>query len=72
MFLLDPIKEEDEMYQVQIPLRISRELSERFTRVSNNTRIPKSELGRLAISSFLRDVEVFGMGKVLTDYEAKL
>lgn len=62
----------DSTAQVQIPLRISNKLNERFTRISNYTRIPKSELGRLAISSFLTEIEVRGMSSVLESYEAKL
>lgn len=62
----------DATRQVQIPLRISNKLNERFTRVSNHTRIPKSELGRIAINTFLTDIEMNGVSTVLKDYEAKL
>lgn len=58
--------------QVQIPLRISNNLNERLTRISNYTRIPKSELGRIAISSLLSEIEVRGMSSVLESFEATL
>lgn len=62
----------DSPTQVQIPLRISNNLNERLTRISNYTRIPKSELGRIAIGSLLTEIESRGMSSVLESFEAKV
>ena len=53
--------------QVQIPLRISPELSERFNHISSYTKIPKSTLGRLALDSLISDIEQNGISKVLDE-----
>lgn len=53
--------------QVQIPLRISPELSERFNHISSYTKIPKSTLGRLALNSLISNIEQNGISKVLDE-----
>jgi predicted DNA-binding protein len=55
---------------IQIPLRISPELSERFNYISSYTKIPKSTLGRLALNSLLSDIEQRGISRVLDDMES--
>ncbi len=56
--------------QVQYPLRISRELNTRFTKISSTTKIPKSTLGRLGLSRFLDDIEARGITTVLKEMES--
>lgn len=55
--------------QIQFPLRISNELNQRFNEVSSYTKIPKSTLGRLAIYSFLSNIEQNGIVSVLNELE---
>ena len=55
--------------QIQFPLRISKELNQRFNEVSSYTKIPKSTLGRLAINSLLSNIEQNGIVSVLNEVE---
>jgi predicted transcriptional regulator len=49
----------------QIPIRIDNQLHEKFTRISNRTCIPKSQLARFALATFLNDIETRGVSAVL-------
>ena len=49
----------------QIPIRIDNQLHDQFTRVSNRTCIPKSQLARFALATFLNDIETRGVSAVL-------
>ena len=60
----------DEQPRVQIPIRINHSLHEQFTRVSNRTCIPKSQLARFALATFLNDIESRGVTAVLDDASA--
>ena len=56
--------------QVQFPLRLSHNLSDRLNQTAKSTRIPKTTLGRIAISSLLNDIESRGITTVLSELEA--
>jgi hypothetical protein len=60
----------EEQPKVQIPIRINHSLHEQFTRVSNRTCIPKSQLARFALATFLNDIESRGVTAVLDDASA--
>ena len=60
----------EEQPKVQIPIRINHSLHEQFTRVSNRTCIPKSQLARYALATFLNDIEIRGVTAVLDDASA--
>ena len=53
--------------QIQYPLRLSHDLSARFNQAAKSTRIPKSTLGRIAISSLLNEIEQKGITRVLDE-----
>jgi predicted DNA-binding protein len=53
--------------QIQFPLRLSHDLSTRFNQTAKSTRIPKSTLGRIAISSLLNEIEQKGITRVLDE-----
>jgi hypothetical protein len=55
---------------VQVPIRINHSLYEQFTRISNRTCIPKSQLARFALATFLNDIESRGVTAVLDDASA--
>jgi predicted DNA-binding protein len=57
--------------KIQFPLRISNELNQRFNEISSNTKIPKSTLGRLAISYLLSNIEQNGIVTVLNEIQMK-
>ena len=50
---------------IQFPLRLSHDLSNRLTQTSKSTRIPKTTLGRIAIESLLDQIEQKGIAIVL-------
>lgn len=50
---------------IQFPLRLSHELSNRLNQTAKSTRIPKTTLGRIAIQSFLDQIEKKGIGSIL-------
>ena len=51
----------------QIPIRIDNQLHDQFTRVSTRTCIPKSQLARFALATFLNDIETRGVSAVLDE-----
>ena len=53
--------------RIQIPIRIDHSLYDKFTRVSNRTCIPKSQLARFALATFLTDIETRGVSVVLDE-----
>jgi hypothetical protein len=57
----------EEQPRVQIPIRINQSLYEQFTRISNRTCIPKSQLARFALATFLNDIESRGVTAVLDE-----
>jgi predicted DNA-binding protein len=58
---------QEEQPRVQIPIRINHSLHEKFTRISNRTCIPKSQLARFALATFLNDIETRGVTAVLDE-----
>jgi len=57
----------EEQPRVQVPIRINQSLYEQFTRISNRTCIPKSQLARFALATFLTDIETRGVTAVLDE-----
>ena len=57
----------EDLPRIQIPIRIDHSLYEKFTRVSNRTCIPKSQLARFALATFLTDIETRGVSVVLDE-----
>jgi hypothetical protein len=57
----------EEQPRVQVPIRINHSLYEQFTRISNRTCIPKSQLARFALATFLNDIETRGVTAVLDE-----
>jgi len=53
----------------QFPLRLSPELTNRLNQTARSTRINKSTLGRIAISSLLDEIESKGIATVLKELE---
>ena len=53
--------------RIQVPIRINHSLHDQFTRVSNRTCIPKSQLARFALATFLNDIETRGVSAVLDE-----
>jgi predicted DNA-binding protein len=54
---------------IQFPLRLSHELSNRLSETAKSTRIPKTTLGRIAIKSLLDEIEEKGITTVLEELE---
>lgn len=57
----------EDLPRIQIPIRINHSLHDQFTRVSNRTCIPKSQLARFALTTFLNDIETRGVSAVLDE-----
>ena len=57
----------EDLPRIQIPIRIDHSLYDKFTRVSNRTCIPKSQLARFALATFLTDIETRGVSAVLDE-----
>lgn len=55
---------------VQFPLRLSHDLSNRLNQTAKSTRISKTTLGRIAIKSLLDEIEEKGITTVLNGLEA--
>ncbi|MDH6302633.1 putative DNA-binding protein [Polynucleobacter sphagniphilus] len=51
--------------QIQFPLRLSHDLTNRFNQASSSTKIPKSTLGRIPIKSLLDEIDAKGITSVL-------
>ena len=52
---------------IQFPLRLSHDLSNRLNQTAKSTRINKTTLGRIAIKSLLDSIEEKGITKTLSD-----
>ena len=52
---------------IQFPLRLSHDLSNRLNETAKSTRIPKTTLGRIAIQALLDDIEEKGVTRVLSE-----
>jgi predicted DNA-binding protein len=50
---------------IQFPLRLSHDLSNRLNQTAKSTRIPKTTLGRIAIECLLDQIEQKGIALVL-------
>ncbi len=50
---------------IQFPLRLSHDLSNRLNQTAKSTRIPKTTLGRIAIQTLLDEIEEKGISLVL-------
>ena len=57
----------EDLPRIQVPIRINHSLHDQFTRVSNRTCIPKSQLARFALATFLNDIETRGVTAVLEE-----
>jgi predicted DNA-binding protein len=55
--------------KIQYPLRLEYELHDRFSHISNKTKIPMSTLGRLGITKLINDIELKGITTVLEEME---
>ena len=52
---------------IQFPLRLSQNLSNRLNQTAKSTRIPKTTLGRIAIQTLLDEIEEKGITSVLAE-----
>ena len=53
--------------QIQFPLRLSHDLTNRLNQTAKSTRIPKTTLGRIAIKSLLDAIDEKGISRVLDE-----
>ena len=60
----------EDLPRIQVPIRINHSLHDQFTRVSKRTCIPKSQLARFALATFLNDIESRGVTAVLDEVYA--
>lgn len=60
-------RNQDQLPRVQVPIRINHSLHQRFTSISNKTKIPMSTLARDAIERHLTDIETRGISAVLDE-----
>ena len=60
-------RNQDQFPRVQVPIRINYSLHQRFTSISNKTKIPMSTLARDAIERHLTDIETRGISAVLDE-----
>jgi len=61
----------DDTPLVQFPIRLSKDLHTRFTRVSQETRINKSTLLRIALDRLVTQIQNQGITAVLAELESK-
>ena len=61
----------DDTPLVQFPIRLSKDLHTRFTRVSQETRINKSTLLRIALDRLVTQIQNQGITAVLEELESK-
>ena len=61
----------DDTPLVQFPIRLSKDLHTRFTRVSQETRINKSTLLRIALDRLVTQIQNQGITSVLEELESK-
>ena len=55
---------------IQFPLRLSHDPSNRLNQTAKTTRIPKTTLGRIAIQTLLDEIEEKGITTVLNSLES--
>jgi len=55
--------------RIQIPIRVNHSLYKKFNHISNHSHVPKSVIARLALKSFLDDIEHRGISTVLQEFE---
>ena len=55
--------------RIQIPIRINHSLYDKFNDISNHSHVPKSVIARLALKSFLDDIDHRGISTVLQECE---
>ena len=61
----------DDTPLVQFPIRLSKDLHTRFTRVSQETRINKSTLLRIALDRLVTQIQAQGITAVLSETGVK-
>ena len=61
----------DDTPLVQFPIRLSKDLHTRFTRVSQETRINKSTLLRIALDRLVTQIQTQGITAVLSETGVK-
>ena len=61
----------DDTPLVQFPIRLSKDLHTRFTRVSQETRINKSTLLRIALDQLVTQIQTQGITAVLSETGVK-
>jgi predicted transcriptional regulator len=61
----------DDTPLVQFPIRLSQDLHTRFTRVSQETRINKSTLLRIALDRLVTQIQTQGITAVLSETGVK-
>ena len=61
----------DDTPLVQFPIRLSKDLHTRFTRVSQETRINKSTLLRIALDLLVTQIQTQGITAVLSETGVK-
>jgi predicted DNA-binding protein len=61
----------DDTPLVQFPIRLSKDLHTRFTRVSQETRINKSKLLRIALDRLVTQIQNQGITAVLSETGVK-
>ena len=61
----------DDTPLVQFPIRLSKDLHTRFTRVSQETRINKSTLLRIALDRLVTQIQTKGITAVLSETGVK-
>ena len=61
----------DDIPLVQFPIRLSKDLHTRFTRVSQETRINKSTLLRIALDRLVTQIQNQGITAVLSETGVK-
>ena len=61
----------DDTPLLQLPIRLSKDLHTRFTRVSQETRINKSTLLRIALDRLVTQIQTQGITAVLSETGVK-
>ena len=61
----------DDTPLVQFPIRLSKDLHTRFTQVSQETRINKSTLLRIALDRLVTQIQTQGITAVLEELDSK-
>ncbi len=56
--------------KVHLPIRINHSLHQQFTKISESTLIPKSQLTRISLIRLFHDIETKGITTVLNELES--